>query len=133
MLAKSTPSPGRKIGSSASLSALPLASTSMDSAVYAHYETGNYVRSDVYLDDKEYGKALDTIVKGLLPKACILQDHIVGHSMQTDILPHFVPSHTYIVIAEVCLYAGCVDVVLTDDGLGKVSPESPCYQAFARL
>ena len=43
----------------------------MDSAVYAHYETGNYVRSDVYLDDKEYGKALDTIVKGLLPKACI--------------------------------------------------------------
>lgn len=39
----------------------------MECAVYAHYETGNYVRSDVYLDDKEYGKALDTIVKGLPP------------------------------------------------------------------
>ena len=35
--------------------------------MYAHYETGNYVRSDVYLDDKEYEKALDTIVKGLPP------------------------------------------------------------------
>ena len=45
---------------------IPLDITStMECAVYAHYETGNYVRSDVYLDDKEYGRALDTIVKGL--------------------------------------------------------------------
>ena len=36
----------------------------MDNA-YAHYETGNYVRSEVFLDDTEYGKALDTIVKGM--------------------------------------------------------------------
>ena len=41
----------------------------MDCAMYAHYETGNYVGSDVILDDREYGKALDTIVKGLLPTA----------------------------------------------------------------
>lgn len=36
----------------------------MDGAVYAHFETGNYTASDVYLDDKEYGRALDAIVKG---------------------------------------------------------------------
>lgn len=37
----------------------------MDSAVYAHYETGDYTPPEVILDDKEYGKALDTIVKGV--------------------------------------------------------------------
>ena len=36
----------------------------MDGAVYAHYETGQYTPTDIYLDDKEYGRALDTIVKG---------------------------------------------------------------------
>lgn len=37
----------------------------MDSAIYAHYETGDYSPPEVILDDKEYGKALDTIVKGV--------------------------------------------------------------------
>ena len=36
----------------------------MDGAVYAHYETGQYTPTDIFLDDKEYGRALDTIVKG---------------------------------------------------------------------
>ena len=36
----------------------------MEGALYAHYETGHHIPTDIFLDDKEYGRALDTIVKG---------------------------------------------------------------------
>lgn len=74
--------------------------------MYAHYETGNYVRSDVCLDDKEYGKALDTIVKGLPPQHVYRKMKLSVDTFNNRIFFH----------------AGCVDIVLTDDGLGKVSP-----------
>jgi hypothetical protein len=32
----------------------------------AHYEMNNYVPSDTFLGDAEYGRALDTLVKGEL-------------------------------------------------------------------
>ena len=69
MLLKIPSLTGYWVGSPCNLTDTPLAHTStMDSAVYGHYETGNYVRSHVFLDDKEYGRALDTIVKGLYPQ-----------------------------------------------------------------
>ena len=34
------------------------------SSLHAHYETGHYVKNQTFLEDEEYSRALDCIVKG---------------------------------------------------------------------
>lgn len=89
--------------------------------IIAHFETGRYNRNTTFLEDAEYGRALDSFCKGA--RAC--QRRRSGtrcRGSSPDLHPQGAPQpHAPRPIApRAAPRAGCADILLQDSGSGEV-------------
>lgn len=77
----------------------------------AHYEMDNYVPSETYLEDEEYGRALDTLVKGDLQPSFKGPDTSASSAVNSKKVQRALVLYAF---------AATTDVILTDGELGKV-------------
>jgi hypothetical protein len=98
-------------------------SSDVDCVIPLQHMTGVYTRNSTFLADDEYGRALDTLVKGRCSREQE-QAHmwdtgrgIRQTSMSQSKLSGFVDA----------LYAGCADVILRDNTTGEVRTSSSTY------
>lgn len=84
----------------------------------AHFETGKYKSSGTFLEDAEYGRALDCFVKGVCVRCYSLRllsralSEISARSWEMQ--PH---AHGDTPIAHT---AGCADILIQDEATGEV-------------